>query len=84
MLNGILNNNAINTAFLSVRNCYEYYESFDNAAEVSERFIQTAGILPENNFIGLQINAYKDGKELFPAYSMKKGGFFLSMRLIPS
>ena len=69
MLNNILNSNAINTAALSVKSCGDYYESFGTAQDVSERFIQSAGSLPENNFFGMQINTDKRGKHHVYAFS---------------
>lgn len=56
------NKKEVNIAVLSVKRCEEYFESFGNAAEVSNRFIRSAYLLPENEFLGWQISADGEGK----------------------
>lgn len=65
----IENNRADNIVALSVRNSDEYYEISEITTEVSERFIQSAGQLTENAFLGFQINAGKEGAHNVFAFS---------------
>lgn len=43
---------------------YEFYESYgsENASKAIKRFIQTASLLPGNDFLGWQMTADKEGK----------------------
>ena len=56
------NNKLVKIAVLSVKNCDEYYDSFEDAAEVSGRFIRLAALLPKNESLGWQINTDQEGK----------------------
>ena len=72
MSNDILktgHNRGANIAVLSIRSCDKSYESFMNAAEVSERFIHAVGALPDKEFLGWQINADKEGNHQVFAFS---------------
>ena len=46
-----------NIAVLSVKHCDTYYDSFENAADASERFVRSASLLPAGVCLGLQIDA---------------------------
>ena len=71
MINDMLKigSNGANVAVLSVVNCDKYYKCIEDAADVSKRFIQSAGLLPENALLGWQINADKKGKHHVFAFS---------------
>ena len=60
MLNNIIKSEN-RAAVLTVVGCYAYHESFENAADASERLIRSAELLPENEFLGWQINADEEG-----------------------
>ena len=62
-------NRGANIAVLSIRSCDKSHESLMNAAEASERFVHSAGILPEKEFLGWQINADKEGNHQVFAFS---------------
>lgn len=56
-----MRNNKLNAASLSVKDNTSNYEAFEDAEEVSRRFMQSALVLPENGFIGWQLNLHKGG-----------------------
>ena len=62
MLNNIMKNEitgTVNTAVLSVNTGNDPYEIFRIASEAGERFVRSARLLPENEYLGWQINTDK-------------------------
>ena len=76
MLNDMMQweNHTANMTTLSVNNYDEYYEASDIAEETGRRFVRAAGMLPENAFLGWQVNVDKEGRHRVFAFSDGSAG----------